>query len=256
MSNTAVPNPANSTLRSASVVFGLLPQLAGLVAGLSALALLAGWREASAYYSELGAPWATGMLAPTHFFLLSASIVITIGMFTVLSVYWLTEQLATATKLCRWSLIILVPAGIFVLASLDPWHWFSIMTVYLCAVGYAHLIAAAAGLTVGELIASLAEQEMKWHSYHVWLMYWVVFVGLLQAPDRVGTAKALLDGDLQSSKLPVVSIVAPVTSRDWRLVTTINGSFLVVALTSMRENRAFRVLGANEIAEIRTSHAK
>jgi hypothetical protein len=247
---------AAKTLSATSTVADLLPQLAGVIAGVSALGLFAGWREISAYYSELGAPWISGMLSPSRVVERSAGLMGTIGLFTLLSVYWLSAETISERGLRRASIAALVVAGLFFSASVAPVGWFQNSTIYVFAILAAQVTAISAGLTVGELIAGLAERDLKWSGYHIWLLYCIVLFGLLQAPDRLGTAKAQFDSTPTSNAMPIVSTTVVTPGRVWRLVTTIESSFLVVALGAKREEHVFRVLAASEITEIKSSHAK
>ena len=250
------PSHVTKTISATSHVVGLLPQLAGIVAGVSALSLFAGWREISAYYSALGAPWVSEMLNPSRFVERSGSLMGTIGLFTLLSVYWLSAESITEKGLRRASIVALLLAALFYFAGVAPAYWFEKSTIYLFAILAAQLTAVSAGLTIGELIAGLAVRDLKWQGYHVWLLYCVVLFGLLQAPDRLGRAKAELDGAPDSTTLPIVSTTVVVPGRVWRLVTTIDGSFLAVALGAKREEHVFRIFAASEIANIKSSYSK
>ncbi|MBI4997232.1 MAG: hypothetical protein HZC22_10105 [Rhodocyclales bacterium] len=246
----------NRTLSATNHIVGLLPQLAGVVAGISALGIFAGWREMSAYYSELGAPWVLGMLSPSRFMACSFGLMGTIYLFTFLSVWWLSAKSATENSLRRASIVALGLATLCYFAGIAPVHWLEKATVYIFAILAAQLSAISVGLTIGELIAGLAERELKWNGYFVWLLYWIVLVGLLQAPYRLGTAQAEIDGALDSTKLPIISATIAAPDRTWRLVTTIDSSFLAVALGPRRDDHVFRVFAASEIKGIKSGHTK
>jgi len=180
----------------------------------------------------------------------------TICLFTFLSVWWLSAKSVTESALRRASIVALVLAALCYFTGIAPAHWFEKTTLYIFAILAAQLSAISVGLTIGELIAGLAERELKWNGYHVWLLYWIVFVSLLQAPNRLGTAKAEIDGAQDSTKLPIISATNAVPGRVWRLVTTIDSSFLAVSLGAQRKEHVFRVFSASEITDIKSSHAK
>jgi hypothetical protein len=257
----SVTNDINSThatkaLSATNHIIGLLPRLAGAVAGISALGIFAGWREVSAYYSELGAPWVSGMLSPSRLIASSFSLMGTICLFTFLSVWGLSANSITENSLRRASIVAIGLATLCYIAGIAPIHWFEKVTIYIFAIAAAQLSALSVGLTIGELIAGLAERDLKWNGYHVWLLHWIVLVGLLQAPNRLGSALAEIDGALDSTKLPIISTAVAVPNRTWRLVTTIDSSFLAVALGPRRDDHVFRVFAASEITDIKSSHAK
>ncbi|HBB2682975.1 TPA: hypothetical protein J9677_002357, partial [Escherichia coli] len=104
MSTNHLPNTDN-TLRATGVVLGLLSQLAGLIVGFTALAYIIGWKEASAYYSELGAPWVTSLLTPTQVMQTSIPLISTIAVVTLISVAELASQNIGVRWLRRWAII-------------------------------------------------------------------------------------------------------------------------------------------------------
>ena len=244
------------TLSAASSVVRLLPQIGGAVAGLSALGLYAGWREESSYYFELGAPWVAQMMPPSRLLQSSAGLIGTIGLFSFLSIYWLTVLTATAKSLRWWSIILLAAAGVLFAASVAPPHWFEKRSVYAFAILATQFCAVSAGLTVGEVVARLTESHLEWKGYHLWLLYCVVLFGLLQAPDRIGVARARVDSDSTSTRLPTVVTSSTVAGTSWRLIAVVDNSFVVVSLAPKREEHVFRILGPTEISGILSAHTK
>lgn len=253
-----MPDTISDTVKTADSITGLLPKLGGLVAGLSALALFFGWKEASTYYSELGAPWVTGMLSTSKLIQFSASQISAVGIFALISIYLLTQQAVTEKSLRQWTLIILFPALLLLTIGFLPSNWFNFSptTIYFCLTGFAFLMSIAAGVTIGELIAGLSNNKMAWSKYHFFLMHWVIAYGLFQSADINARATAEFNGNLNNSKLPVVSLVTPVTGKEWRLVTNIDSSFLVVSLAATKDERTFRILSSSEISGIKSTRSK
>lgn len=253
-----MPVTTNDAVKTADSITGLLPKLGGLVAGLSALALFFGWKEASTYYSELGAPWVTGMLSTAKLVQFSAVQISAIGIFALISIYLITQQAATEKSLRKWSLIILFPAALIFIIKFLPSSWFNFSptTGYLMLTGAAFLMSIAAGVTVGELIAGLSDKKMVWSKYHFFLLQWVIGYGVLLSADINARATAEINGDVKNSKLPIVSLAVPIAGKEWRLVTNIDSSFLVVSLADSKGDRVFRILSANEISGITSAHTK
>jgi len=248
----------NDTVKTAGSITGLLPKLGGLVAGLSALALFFGWKEASTYYFELGAPWVAGMLSTSKLIQFSSRQISAIGFFALLSIYLITQQAVTEKSLRRWTLVILFPALLFLVIGLLPASWFNFspLNIYLFLTGSVFLISIAAGVTIGELIASLTNRKMVWSQYHYYLVYWVILYGLFQSTDINARANAEYEGNLKSSDLPIVSLAVPVPGKEWRLVTNIDSSFLVVSLAETKGDRVFRILSASDISSIKSTRLK
>jgi hypothetical protein len=247
---------SDKTLSATSSVIGLLPQLAGVITGATALGLIAGWREVSAYYTELGAPWISGMLTTSQILERSVGIMGTIGLLTLLSISWLAAGTISERGLRRVSIITLFVANLFLSVTLAPIDWLQNSTIYIFAALAALLTAISAGLTVGELIAGLAARNLKWGSYDVLLLYFFILFALLQAPSWLGRARAQFDSTQNSNTMPIISTVGLTPGRTWRFVTRIESSYLVVHLGSNREEHVFRVLTASEINEIKSSYAK
>lgn len=253
-----MPVTTNDAVKTADSITGLLPKLGGLVAGLSALALFFGWKEASTYYSELGAPWVTGMLSTSKLIQFSAEQISAIGIFALFSIYLITQQAATEKSLRKWSLIILFPAALIFIIKFLPSSWFNFSPTagYLMLTGAAFLMSIAAGITIGELIAGLSDKKMVWGPYHFFLLQWVIGYGVLFSAGINARATAEINGDIKNSKLPIVSLAVPIAGKEWRLVTNIDSSFLVVSLAESKGDRVFRILSANEISGITSARTK
>lgn len=126
-------------------------------------------------------------------------------------------------------------------------------SIYLCTVLGGVTLAASAGTTIGEVVARLADDGLKWNGYHAWLLYFSVFFALIQAPDRIGRAQAQYHIDPVQSTLPIVHLAVPTPGKIWRLVAFSGSQFLLVSLSEKESARTFRVVDANAISEIRSS---
>jgi hypothetical protein len=110
--------------------------------------------------------------------------------------------------------------------------------------------AISAGLTIGELIACLAKDELKWGEYHIFLLYFVILYGLLQAPSNMGSTRAKLAIDPASSALPKVSFISSSNIGEWRLVTASGDRLLLVSLAVNKHDLRFKLVDPSEIKEI------
>jgi hypothetical protein len=181
----------------------------------------------------------------------------TAGLMTLLavsaffSIYNVSRGEASAKGLRRFSLVFLLASLVLLTPSILSVDWISKKSLYLCATFGALAIAISAGVTLGEVVARLADSHLKWASYHAWLLYFVVFYALVQAPDRLGMAKAQYHLDPASNGLPLIGLSPPAPDRSWRLVALLGNQFLIMSLGP--NGRVFRVVEANAIAEIRSS---
>lgn len=253
MKNTNEKNGMAATLRATVSVFNLLPQLAAMVAGVGILALFVGWRQTSAYFSELGASWIIPMVSSTELVKSSLSFFAFVTTIALVSIVMLLQGAATRRGLTWWSVIVYVVGAAFFATNLLPGDWVTPRTVNACASVAGLLIATSAALTIGELIAHLAEKSAEWDRHSIYLGYFALVVGFLWAPQMVGEAHAKLDGDFALSALPIVALKDDTSGRSWRLLKSLDGSFLVVSLAAKKKDFVFRVVGADEVAEIRSS---
>lgn len=240
---------SKSTIRATGSVLNLLPQVAGFAVGFSGLAYISGWREASAYYQELGAPWAMALLTASQIMQTSIWLISLISIIVLLSVLSLVQGAASQKGLRLWSIIFLVLAGAAYVLPLALDGRVDASSLSLFAGLTSIFWAVSAGLTIGELIACLALQNLEWGEYQVFLLYFVILYGLLQAPTNMGNARAQLAEDLNSSSLPKVLFTTNQTG-DWRLVGPCGDKLLLVSLAAQRHQRWFKLTDTVSISEI------
>jgi hypothetical protein len=241
------------TLKSASAVYSLLPQIASAVVGFSAMAYLAGWREASAYFDALGAPWVLSVLSSAQIMQESmglVSIVAITGFFTLLL---LLEDSSSTHSLRGWSKNMLIGATFSTLVGAILKVWLGLLITYVFSYIAAILWAISAGFTVGELIGTFTETKQQWSRRHLYLLFLVVGFGLFLAPTYRGQARAGIDSNPNLSKLPIVSLSASPNTGRWRLVRPFSGQVLLFQLAEKREERKFRIVASTEINEIRSA---
>jgi hypothetical protein len=235
-----------STIKATGSVAGLLPQIASFAVGLSGLAYITGWREASAYYNTLGAPWALSLLSTAQIMQTSIWLVSLIAIFSLISIFALTQGAASQKGLRRWSIIFMFAAALSIIGS----SFLSNATANLAAGAASILWAISAGLTIGELVACLASDNLKWGEYHIHLLYFVVFFGLLYASNNMGESRANVAANVASSSLPHVLLMGAASDTQWRLVAPLNEQMLLVTLADNKKDRRFKVVNATDLNEI------
>jgi hypothetical protein len=246
------------TLASVNVIAGVLTKLAAVITGLSALAIISGWKKATTYYQELGAPWVTSMLSPVALFQYSAQHFILIGSFAFLTIYMISEKSITERQLRLISIICIVTSFLIFTLIILPTSWFNFspLSIYGLNSLITFLIILTTALSIGVLVANLSAKKLKWNDFHIFLIYIIITLGFWQTSEINGTAKAEYDGNLKTSGLPLVSLTSPVAGKEWRLVTNIDSSFLVVSLAETKGDRVFRMLSASEISSIKSTRSK
>jgi hypothetical protein len=224
-----------TTIKATGVVLGLLPQLAGLIVGLTAVAYLVGWRETTAFYSVLGAPWATSLLTTSQVMTSSIWIVSGIGLFFVMSIYMLSQGAASSKSLRLWSIIFMCIAGaLYIAFLLAPSN-----AGGLLAAGMSICWSWSTGLALGELVASLAANQVQWHAYHMYIIYFVVTFGLIYVSDTLGSTHAKTIVDTQGKHLALVVTGGLSSNTSWRLISPVNDKILLMQFANTNHKHMF-----------------
>ncbi|MEY8709516.1 hypothetical protein [Mangrovibacter phragmitis] len=241
-----------STFRATSSFLGLLPQVAGLTVGLTALTYFTGWSEISAYYRELGAPWVTSLLTSAQIMQVSISSIVLLSTIAFLSVLALLQKNVSDKGLRRWSIsLMFIAIAVYISALvLDNYKDEHVIHTFLNLSGFFYMLAA--GTTVGELIACLALKKIKWGGYEVYLLYFVFFYGMSYIPSLMGESDARLDGNIVFTRLPSVNLVSD-TSGLWRLVGPCGDKLLLISLGADKQGRLFKLVDTQGVVEISTS---
>lgn len=245
----ALPETTMSSDKSsdaASSIAGILPQVAGAAAGLTVLGVFAGWKEASAYYAELGASWFLGTITPTMLLERSANTMLTLALFAIISISQHMQGKASAKGLRSASIFAVVASSALFIVGLLPESLISLTTAHLCTAIGSIALSISAGLTIGEISARLTDDELKWNGYHIWLLYFVVWFGLMQAPSQVGASQGKLDRDARTSSLPTAQIIGS-PGKQLRLVTLVGSQALLVDLADQPSQNKFRVVEVGSV---------
>ena len=244
---------SKKTFLATRSIANLLPPLAAAAAGASVLGLLGGWREANAYFSGIGASWFVASLTPTLLLERMINLMLVLILSTFFSIHYVSRGEASDRGLRRFSIFFMFVSLALFLFSLLAENWVSKKSLFSCATASALAIAAASGTTIGELVSRLAAKNLKWGSYDALLMYFVVSFVLIQAPDRIGMARANYHLDSESNGLPTVELSSPTAGRSWKLVSLTGNQLLIVSLGDKSSKRVFRLVDANAVAEIRST---
>lgn len=253
-SNDAVKD----TLDSVNSITTLITKLAALITGLSALAIISGWKKATTYYQELGAPWVTNMLSPSALFQYSAQQFLGIGIIVFLIIILIAEKSITEKSLRIYCGVFMVLAFIILSIEIIPSNWLNLssLSMYTWIVTAAFLMSISSAFCIGILITNLSYKKLKWNDFHLSLLFAILWLGLWQSAEYSARAKANYEGNLKSSDLPLVSLVIPIAGKEWRLVTNLDSSFLVVSLAETKGDRVFRILSASDISSIKSTRSK
>lgn len=227
-----------------------IPKGTSAFVGITAIAYFCGWREASAYYSTLGAPWMISNLPSFAFLSLSGPMMITIAVAAFLSMEQVAFLGGTGKGVGRVALGfvllgILTPqaAVIFAERFTDQGIW----TVHKIS---AYLTYFSAGLFVGQAVAEMRNSGLKWSRSVINPIYFLVYYGLFQAPTTLGNAHAHYDLLPSSAELSVVPMRDDTGSPSWRLVNVIGANALLLKPSIVKDGHILRIIETKDIPAI------
>lgn len=231
-------------------IYGILPQLAGALVGMSVLAYAAGWSEASAYFDAMGAPWAISLLSPAQIMEEAAWLIIILAFVCYFSIIILLKDIGKPETISRWvDWITGLAATIFLISSILEKYLGSTIPI-VSSMLVAVMMAISAGLAIGELISRLSETSLKWDHRHLYLIYFIVFFGLWMSPGNMGRVRAKDEIDPGRCKLPKVTLAQSEFKYEWRLVKILSDKILLVRFEKDTKKNVFKVVSFSEINEI------
>jgi hypothetical protein len=247
---------ADPKLAEALKQFGsFLPNAAGIFFALTGLGYFAGWREATAYYTAIGAPWIVSSLPAFSFLVLSAEMMVSIGLLAFLVLHHISRW-KSSTKYVTWgSASLLIVGSAFTLAPIIlPSSWFSPSLVWTFEQTHARLMFGGTGLMLGEAILQFRKNNLQWSPAIAYTIYLFSFYGLYVTPADIGAARARFHLNAGADTLPVVAAeILGNTNERWHLVTLIGQSALLVEM-SMNNSPSFRLIESKDIRSIHQSH--
>lgn len=243
------------TLRALVAVAQPLLSTASALVGLGAIAYLVGWRETQSYYSTIGAPWVASLLSPSRMMQTSSWILWITLTFAFSSIFSIADSHTTHHGIRCWA-IALLGAGLSlqVIDSLPLDQLSAGLKASLLSLG-ALCFAASAGLTLAEVVARYKEDGFRWHSYYLWLFFFVVLLTLSWAPSRMGEARARLAMQLTSTSLPQVELAVPDSTASWRLLEVTDNSAILLSLGTTASQNRFRVVNLSEMKAVGSTSA-
>jgi hypothetical protein len=244
-------NQPADALKGITTVVGILPQVAGAVLGLSALGYIAGWREADAYYSDIGAQWFARQLPPNQLLLESAPLISGIAFFAMLTVVNVANGVWSLKSVIRWAKWLgIVGFGGYVIAlSLDRWispNWVALVQAWAGASW-----SICVGLILGELVGSFRRDQTSWEIRQIVLAWLVVCLGLWYGPLVWAQGRARVDMRLSDS--PLAHLHGPGLDSAWRIVTVTGDRALAVRLNALAEARLFRIIDLTDSISIQST---
>jgi hypothetical protein len=227
-----------------------IPQGTSFFVGITAIAYFCGWREASAYYTTLGAPWMISNLPSFAFLSLSGPMMITIAIAAFLSMEQVAFLGGTGKGIGR------VALGFVLLGILTPQfaemfaERFTEQGIWTLHRISAYLTYFSAGLFVGQAAAEMRNSNLKWSRSVINPIYFLVYYGLFQAPTTLGNAHGHYDLLPSSTELSVVPMKDENGSPNWRLVNVIGTSALILKPSTVKDGHVLRLIETKEIPAI------
>ena len=227
-----------------------IPQSTGFFMGVIAIAYFCGWREASAYYTTIGAPWIISNMPSFAFLSLSGPMMLTIAIAAFLSMEQVAFLGGTGKGVGRLGLTFASLGILIPLVALLFVERFTEQGIWILHRVSAVLTYFAAGLFVGQAAAEMKNSGLKWSRNVINPIYFLVYYGLFQAPMNLGTAHANYDLLPNSTELSAVSMGDEKESARWRLVNVIGGNALILKPSTEKNGHVLRFIETKEISTI------
>lgn len=242
---------ATSLLKAAGAVGILIPQVAAAAIGISFIAYYAGWRDATAYFTTIGSPWAVSMLPTSRLLYLSGELVGLLLLCAFFSIHALATGLVGQKGLSRLSLALFVLAGLSsALARWYPSILGSPIAVWHLSTISGMCFATGSGTTLGEVVSHLKENRLQWTASHAFMIYIAVFVGIYTAPSLIGAARAKYHRESSATTLPAVHLTANNQNESWRLLEVMGESALLIDRETAASLPLFKIVKTNDILSI------
>jgi len=120
----------------------------------------------------------------------------------------------------------------------------------LFAAGMSMCWSCSTGLTLGELVASLAMSKMQWHAYHIYLLYFIVTFGLVFVSDTLGSLRAKTILETRGARLAEAKINGQANNPDWHLVAPVGSELLVVSFQMNSDKHKFVLTAVTNMKSI------
>ena len=106
------------------------------------------------------------------------------------------------------------------------------------------------GLALGELVASLAANQVQWHAYHMYLIYFVVTFGLIFVSDTLGDIHAKTIVETQGNHLAQVTMDRFPSNASWRIISPVSDKLLLVQFSKTDNKHIFVLVSPANIQSI------
>jgi hypothetical protein len=240
-------------MQATSQILGVLPKIAGLVLGLTAVAYYIGWAVSRSYYDELGASWVLELLTASQIMHRGmAPIALTLTIF-FLSIFMQVKGVGTKLTYMKWGLFFGLLGFLCWFASDRPFDWISIQVAN-------HLLALSglflcffAGLLLGEMALSLALSPRDTTDYGdlADITHLLILITIFWTPQIFGSASARLATATDSVEFPTVAISSAIAMQ-WRLVGAVGDELLLVSNAEFPDSRQFRLVEPINLVSIET----
>ena len=213
-----------------------------------ALAYVMGWRQASAYYADLGAPWFVSMLTPSQLLQSSGWIAPAIC-FVAMTTLQIYSNISPSERVLQWinfgmAVAVILAGAADVYATTDHANISKLLIHFVGACTF----AACAGLAFAEMTYRVTLSK-TWSWSHTFLMYMVLIWGVWTAPQRLGSDRAQSDLSVLSH-LPRVYLPDQNQSETFALVDTAGENALLLNRTANSRTHTFKLVKVFEIQSI------
>lgn len=236
--NDLVQRPdGDKAIEGVGKMLSIFPRIASLLVGFTALVYFVGWRESTAFYQEMGAPWASELLTTPQVMHAGESLVLMSILPIVISAMVLMGGQGSIKSFIAWQLLFLVASFIFLVAQTLPDDWVGQgkkdLFLYISSFCYALLL----GTAVGELLAYISFGRGIRHKDWTDFINLAVFFAMLNAPTYLGQARARAEVNAPVSEKKLVCVSRLDCS--WHVAGVVGDKLL--AFKSGEKGRVFKI---------------
>lgn len=178
-----------------------LGKIASSLLGLWVIASVLGWKRADSYYTALGADWITSKLTVIDFLSLSYWPVVALALGILVTLTDLADRYEKGMKNV-WRITYGLMVIAFCLAWWFSWHKdFETSTQFYLTLLLS--VALVQGILLGLLVLELAENNFKWYSKDIWLLFSMT-VFYVSVVSFLGTSEGKRDRNIEQTKLSIL----------------------------------------------------
>ncbi|MGK5004096.1 hypothetical protein [Janthinobacterium sp. LB2P70] len=217
-----------------------------IVSVLGGVSIYIGWTYCNSYFSTMDASWVVSSIGVITMIKMSAQVIVPILMILLVLYTFMAhsnDKRKVLFKIDKYSVICLL-LWIFIFSILV--FVFDRDLGFIFQYGISFFIYVVSSSAILGLMVDVGSKDYSWEKLRENLVNGVLMLVFLVGPSYQASLKARSDMDIVESALPVVKSELLPKDIKWRLLTTLDSTYVLVALAQHPKDRIFRVLNVKE----------